>query len=191
MSRNHGSGRNFSLFSILLASIVETQKLVPPIFQLQRSIPANTEYFACYRGDIMEIFPSKHIVGHEWETFLKPIIFMLGLSGVGKDYACCVLKEDCSLLHKDMDRKRAFERAGLSPEWDKNILLVDFGVLATHIRNGLASDHQGAVLSFPTREIAQVNTAFVSTISGVSAFAGRMQVRKMWKLLITTEEIPL
>jgi hypothetical protein len=81
---------------------------------------------------------------------LKPIIFILGLSGVGKDYACCVLKEDCSLLHKDMDRKRAFERAGLPPEWEKNSLMVDFGVLTTRIRSGLADDHQGAVLSFPT-----------------------------------------
>jgi len=28
----------------------------PPIFQLQRSIPTNTEHIACDRGDIMEIF---------------------------------------------------------------------------------------------------------------------------------------
>jgi len=81
---------------------------------------------------------------------LKPIIFVLGLSGVGKDYACCVLKEDCSLLHKDMDHRHAFERAGLPPEWDKNILLVDFSVLAACIRECLLDDHQGAVLSFPT-----------------------------------------
>jgi len=36
-----------------------------------------------------------------------------------------------------------------------------------------------------------VNTVFVSTIGGVSAFVGRMQVQKMCKSLITTEESPL
>lgn len=36
--------------------------------------------------------------------------------------------------------------------------------------------------------IVPVNTAFVSTINGVSAFLGRMRVPKMWKSSITTEE---
>jgi hypothetical protein len=36
--------------------------------------------------------------------------------------------------------------------------------------------------------IVPVNTAFAFIINGESAFAGRMQVQRMWKLLITTEK---
>jgi hypothetical protein len=93
---------------------------------------------------------------------LKPIIFILGLSGVGKTYASGVLKKYCSILHKDMDHSDAFKNADLPSEWDKNILLVDFGVLAASIRYGLLDDHQGAVLSFPTTwrfNLEQLNVA--------------------------------
>jgi hypothetical protein len=93
---------------------------------------------------------------------LKPIIFILGLSGVGKTYASRVLKKDCSLLHKDMDHSNAFKNADLPSEWDKNILLVDFGVLTAGIRYGLLDDYQGAVLSFPTTwrfNLEQLNDA--------------------------------
>lgn len=107
---------------------------------------------------------------------------MLGLSGVGKDYACGVLKEDCSLLHNDMDRKRAFERADLPPEWDKNILLVDFGVLAAGIRRGLADDHQGAVLSFPTTYRFDREQLDVASHEGVGAVLLWGPLELCWKV---------
>ena len=84
---------------------------------------------------------------------VKPIILVLGLSGVGKNYASDMLAAEYSFLHKDMDRrdhKHAFEHAGLPPEWDKNILLVDFSIFADGIRRDLENSHQGAVVSFPT-----------------------------------------
>ena len=113
---------------------------------------------------------------------MKPIIFVLGLSGVGKDYACCVLRNDCSLVHKDMDRKRAFERAGFSPEWDKNVLLVDFGVLATGIRCGLTDDHQGAVLSFPTTYRFNREQLNVASHEGVGAILLWGPLELCWKV---------
>ncbi|RJQ55927.1 MAG: hypothetical protein C4521_01000 [Actinobacteria bacterium] len=77
---------------------------------------------------------------------------MLGLSGAGKDYASGVLTEVRSFRHVNMDHdgKRAFERAGLPKDWDKDILLVDFHVLAAGIRHTLANKDRGVVLSFPT-----------------------------------------
>jgi hypothetical protein len=83
---------------------------------------------------------------------LKPIIFVLGLSGVGKDYTSGVLKEEFSFLRKDMDQnpKHVFEYADFPAEWDKNLSLVDFGILAAGIRAELADNYRGAVLSFPT-----------------------------------------
>jgi len=48
-----------------------------------------------------------------------------------------------------------------------------------------------AIIFKRLRVIVQVNTAFESTISGESAFFGRMEVQIMLKSLITTEEILL
>jgi hypothetical protein len=107
---------------------------------------------------------------------------MLGLSGVGKDHACCVLKEDCLLLHKDMDRKRAFERDGLPPAWDKNILLVDFGVLASRIRCGLAHNLQGTVLSFPTTYRFDREQLNVALHEGVGTIIMWGPLERCWKV---------
>jgi|MTBAKSStandDraft_1061840.scaffolds.fasta_scaffold05670_2 hypothetical protein len=107
---------------------------------------------------------------------------MLGLSGVGKDYACCVLKEGCSLLHKDMDQGHAFERAGLPPEWDKNILLVDFGVLADRIRVCLLDDHQGAVLTFPTTYRFDSEQLNVASLEGIMAVLLWGPLEFCWKV---------
>jgi hypothetical protein len=120
---------------------------------------------------------------------LKPIIFVLGLSGAGKDYACCVLKEDCSLLHKDMDHKDAFELAGLPPEWDKNILLVDFAVLAANIRCGLEDDHQGAVLSFPTTYRFDREQLTVASHEGVVAVLLWGPLELCWKVRYNRQHI--
>ena len=83
---------------------------------------------------------------------MKPIIFVLGLSGAGKDEASKMLEERCSLLRKDMDRKggRGFRLAGFPAEWDRDISLVDFAFLAAGVCGWLGDQHQGAVLSFPT-----------------------------------------
>jgi hypothetical protein len=113
---------------------------------------------------------------------LKPIIFVLGLSGVGKDYACRVLKEDCSFLHRDLDRNRAFERAGLPPGWDMNISLVDFCVLAAGIRCGLGDDHQGAVLSFPTTYRFDREQLNVGSHEGVGAVLLWGPLELCWKV---------
>jgi hypothetical protein len=81
---------------------------------------------------------------------LKPIIFVLGLSGVGKTDTAKALSRDYSLLHIDMDLKgRGFAIAGFPSEWDKDVSQVDFGLLATGVRRCLGDQHQGAVLSFP------------------------------------------
>ena len=83
---------------------------------------------------------------------MKPIIFVLGLSGAGKDEASKMLEKRCSLLRKDMDRKggRGFQLARFPAEWDRDISLVDFAFLAAGVCGWLGDQHQGAVLSFPT-----------------------------------------
>lgn len=82
---------------------------------------------------------------------MKPIVFVLGLSGVGKTHTAKAISEDYLLLHIDIDRKGGgFARAGFPPEWDKDVAQIDFAVLAAGVRNCLGEGHQGAVLSFPT-----------------------------------------
>lgn len=82
---------------------------------------------------------------------MKPIIFVLGLSGVGKTDMAKALSKDYSLLHIDIDRKSGgFAKAGFPPEWDEDVARVDFALLTTGVRGCLADQHQGAVLSFPT-----------------------------------------
>ncbi len=82
---------------------------------------------------------------------MKPIIFVFGLSGVGKTYTAKKLSENYSLLHIDIDRKNGgFAKAGFPSEWDKDISQVDFALLTTRVRVCIGDQHQGAVLSFPT-----------------------------------------
>lgn len=82
---------------------------------------------------------------------LKPIIFVLGLSGVGKTDMAKALSKDYSLLHIDIDRKSGgFAKAGFPPKWDEDVARVDFASLTAGVRDSLGDQHQGAVLSFPT-----------------------------------------
>ena len=82
---------------------------------------------------------------------MKPIILVLGLSGVGKTHTAKALSTRCSLHHIDIDRKsRGFAKTGFPPEWDKDVGRVDFALLAADVRARLDDQHQGAVLSFPT-----------------------------------------
>jgi phosphoribulokinase len=64
----------------------------------------------------------------EWD--LKPIIFVLGLSGVGKTTTSDEMGKMHALLHIDMDHDNPFERIGLPNEWDMDIRKVDFVRLA-------------------------------------------------------------
>ena len=84
-------------------------------------------------------------------AYVEPIIFVLGLSGVGKTYTAKVLSKDYSLLHIDIDRTGGgFTKAGFPADWDEDVALVDFALLAARVRGCLGDQHQGAVLSFPT-----------------------------------------
>lgn len=84
-------------------------------------------------------------------TYMEPIIFVLGPSGVGKSYVSKALEEDYSFLHFDIDRTCGFNSNGLPAEWDEDISQIDFTNLATLVRSRLAIEQRpAAVLSFPT-----------------------------------------
>jgi adenylate kinase family enzyme len=81
---------------------------------------------------------------------LKPIIFVLGLSGVGKTSTSDELGKKYALWHIDMDGSNSFKRIGLPNEWDTDIEQVDFALFADHVRSRIKDDDRGAILSFPT-----------------------------------------
>jgi hypothetical protein len=82
---------------------------------------------------------------------LKPIIFILGLSSVGKTHTAKAISKDYSLLHIDIDRKGGgFAKAGFPPKWDEDVARVNFAILSAGVRGCLRDQHQGAVLSIPT-----------------------------------------
>jgi len=82
---------------------------------------------------------------------LKPIILVLGLSGVGKTVTAKALSKDYSLLYIDIDRKgRGFAKAGFPGEWDEDVARVDFALLTAGVRDRLRDQYQGAIFSFPT-----------------------------------------
>ena len=81
------------------------------------------------------------------------------------------------------------------PQWVVRMGAVEgFGVFIGSFGKTLwyalvkASDMLYEKLREFSKVIVLVNTASASTISGESVFVGRMQVQKMWKSLITTEE---
>ena len=81
---------------------------------------------------------------------MKPIVFVLGLSGIGKTSTSGALGKKYALRHINMDRSKAFKRIGLPNEWDTDIERVDFAALADHVRSCLKNEDRGAILSFPT-----------------------------------------
>jgi hypothetical protein len=81
---------------------------------------------------------------------LKPIIFVLGLSGVGKTTTSDELGKMHALRHIDMDHGNPFECIGLPNEWDMDIRQVDFVLLAENVRSRIRDGDRGAILSFPT-----------------------------------------
>jgi hypothetical protein len=112
---------------------------------------------------------------------LKLIIFVLGLSGVGKTYTAKALSKDYSLLHIDIDRKAGgFAKAGFPPEWDKDIARVDFAVLAAGIRGCIGDQHQGAVLSFPTTYRFRREQLGVASTHGVGVVVLWGAIERCW-----------
>lgn len=83
---------------------------------------------------------------------MKPIIFVLGPSGVGKTYLSEMLAKNKFLyVHIDTDKKeRTFAANGFPSEWDDDFHKVDPVHLVGVLRNRLGDMHAGAVVSFPT-----------------------------------------
>ena len=114
------------------------------IIRVESSVEERKRH-ACYAETIQDVVSQSRGVA------LKPIIFILGLSGVGKTCTAKAISKDYSLLYIDIDRRRGgFARAGFPPEWDEDVARVDFAILAASVRGCLGDQHQGAVLSFPT-----------------------------------------
>lgn len=112
---------------------------------------------------------------------LKPIIFILGLSAVGKSETAKALSKDYSLLHIDIDRKSGgFATAGFPPEWDKNVAKVDFGLLDVGVRRRLGDQHQGAVLSFPTTYLFRREQLSVASTHGIGVIVLWGTLERCW-----------
>ncbi len=83
---------------------------------------------------------------------VKPIIFLLGPSGVGKTFVATGLEKYYSFRHFII-HERGFEANDLPAEWDQRPDQIDFANLGTTIRNRLAVEQRGAVLSIPTTQV--------------------------------------
>lgn len=83
---------------------------------------------------------------------VKPIIFLLGPSGIGKSYLSAMLEKNKFLyVHIDTDsRERTFAANGFPSEWDGDFHKVNLAHLVSEIRDRLNNEHAGAVISFPT-----------------------------------------
>jgi hypothetical protein len=114
---------------------------------------------------------------------LKPIIFVLGISGVGKTDTAKALSKDYSLLHIDIDRKGGgFAKAGFPPEWDEDIARVDFALLAAGVRACLGDHHQGAVLSFPTTYRFSRKQLSVASTHGIGVVVLWGALERCWEV---------
>jgi adenylate kinase family enzyme len=83
---------------------------------------------------------------------VKPILFILGPSGVGKSYLSEHLRESGFLYeHFDTDRaSRSFAAKGFPGEWDDDFQKVNVSHLVATLRDRVNKEHAGAVVSFPT-----------------------------------------
>ncbi len=83
---------------------------------------------------------------------MKPIILVLGPSGVGKSYLSKLLEK--SMFQRtciDTDKvSRTFAANGFPREWDNDFRKVDFALLEGILQDRLNSEHAGAIVSFPT-----------------------------------------
>ncbi|RJP78975.1 MAG: hypothetical protein C4522_10655 [Desulfobacteraceae bacterium] len=81
---------------------------------------------------------------------MKPIIIILGPSGVGKSYISQGLSEEYLFRHFDIDNTNGFKKNGFPAEWHDDICRVNFAYLSSTVRERLTKEQRGAVLSFPT-----------------------------------------
>jgi len=83
---------------------------------------------------------------------VKPVLFILGPSGVGKSHLSKHLRRNGFLyVHIDTDStKRSFAANGLPREWDDDFQNVNVSQLVAVLRDRLKDEHAGAVASFPT-----------------------------------------
>jgi len=83
---------------------------------------------------------------------VKPIIFLLGPSGIGKSYLSEMLSKNKFLyVHIDTDsQKRTFAANGFPSEWDDDFRKVNLAHFVGELRDRLDNEHAGAAVSFPT-----------------------------------------
>ena len=86
---------------------------------------------------------------------MKPILFILGPSGVGKSHVSKQLeKNGFMFVHIDTDRPRgSFAANGLPREWDDDFRQVDVANLVAVLRTQLDDTRAGMVVSFPTVDV--------------------------------------
>ena len=98
---------------------------------------------------------------------MKPVIFLLGPSGVGKTFVSTGLREDFSFRHFVIHEK-SFEASCFPAEWDKDPGQIDFTILASIARSRLAVEQRGAVLSIPTEMVFSRQQLEAATRAGVT-----------------------
>lgn len=102
-------------------------------------------------------------------AFERPIIFIIGPSGVGKSCVSKGIEETYSFLHIDIDQNHGFETNGLPAEWDKDISIIDFALLAADVCDRLTvKQRDGAVLSFPTIHVFSSQQLETASLVGIS-----------------------
>jgi hypothetical protein len=98
---------------------------------------------------------------------VKPVIFLLGPSGVGKTFVSTGLEEDYSFRHFVIHEK-SFKANGFPAEWDKDPGQIDVANLATTVRSRLAVEQHDAILSIPTTQVFTCQQLEAASRAGVS-----------------------
>jgi gluconate kinase len=79
------------------------------------------------------------------------MVAILGPSGVGKSSVCRVLVEQSRFFHVDFDANHPWESNGFPTDWDEDLRLVDFSLVAATVRTKITEgQYSAAVLSFAT-----------------------------------------
>lgn len=83
---------------------------------------------------------------------MKPFIFLLGPSGVGKSHLYAMFERNKFLCEQiDTDgKKRTFAAKGFPSEWDDDFQRVNLAHFVGELRGRLDNNHPGLVVSFPT-----------------------------------------
>lgn len=101
---------------------------------------------------------------------MKPILLVLGPSGVGKSYLSKKLAKNGFLyVHIDTDRsERSFEANGFPAEWDGDFRQVELAELVAVLRDRLTEEHTGAVVSFPTVDLFTAEMLVEASLLGAT-----------------------